>query len=156
MRDTSSQSDTRPTHLHLGRRFGDVRPSPEADEELTWFFNEALVAVERPSEQGRLLSGDRRDDGERLDARVEALRAARKIWGRLKHVGDRDARVLQALYTERRWPRELARKWGHVVGVVEAMPGASRRDAAIACARALAAYERARGNSPSVAPKEDR
>jgi hypothetical protein len=58
--------------------------------------------------------------------------------------------------TERRWPRELVRKWGHLVGVVEAMPCASRKDAAVACVRALAAYERARGNSPSVVPQEDR
>ncbi len=170
MHTTARPSETKPVHLHLGRRFGDVLPSPEADEELTWFFNEALCAIERPSEQGRLLSGDRRSDVEQLEARVEALRAARKIWRRMQQIGMRDAHVLRALYTLRFRPGLLGLHFGHLVGVVETLPcfedgpvvagshnvAVWKEQAVRACSRALSAYQRARGKSPSVVPQEDR
>ncbi len=141
--------------MHLGRRFGDVRPSPEADEELTWFFNEAANEIERPSTQGVLLGGHRRGDAEQLEARAEALRAARRIWERLQDVGERDSAVLEALYTNRRWPRALARKWALLVGVADAIPGASREEVVRACGRAVSAYEKVRGPGGSVVPKEE-
>ena len=91
--------------------------------------------------------------------------------------------MLEALNTERRWPGSVVRRFGHLVGVVEAMVGvraayfaallkqrttakttvarleelvaAWREDAAIAYGKALSAYQRARGDKGSVVPKDE-
>jgi hypothetical protein len=122
MEQSARTSGRRPVGMHAGRRFGDVLVSPEADDELTWFFNEAGEQIEPPSIQGILLDGRHPGHPWLLEARAEALHAGRKIWGRMQNIGAREGAVLEALYTERVWPRALVRKLGHLTGVVEATP----------------------------------
>jgi hypothetical protein len=123
-----------PRGMHAGVRFDGVRPSPEA-----------------------IVSG------------AHAMHQARRIWERLKRIGERHEMVLEALYTERRWPRAIEHRFRHLAGVVEALSGGFeklvvdgseqvawwREQAANACAHALSAYEKVRGEGPSVAPQED-
>jgi len=109
--------------MHAGRRFGDVVVGSALDHELCWYFNRAESATELPSVQGQLLAGRQPGSVGALLSRVEAAHAARKICERLKRLDVRDALVLGALYTERRWPRELVRKLQHLAGVVESLPG---------------------------------
>jgi hypothetical protein len=122
MNDTLRRVSERTTAMHAGRRFGDVVPSRAADAELTWFFNQAAMDIERPSVQGALFEDQRPGSAEALEARVDALHAGRKIWERLQRIGERECSVLAALYTEECWPRALARKLVHLTGVVESMP----------------------------------
>lgn len=155
-------------HMHLERRFVDVLVSMEADAELTWFFNVAPMAIDVPSTQGILLRRRHPGEPDLVEARAEAMHAARKIWGRMQQIGQRYAYVLRALYTEREWPPALEERFEHLVGVVEVNLGGLpdlaevdagtvfnwKRNANRACASALGAYERARGKSPSVVPQE--
>jgi len=110
-------------YMHAGRRFGDVVVGGALDHELAWFFNTAESAMELPSVQGQLLAGRQPGSVGALLSRVEATHAARKICERLKSLDVRDALVLAALYTERRWPRALVHKLQHLAGVVESLPG---------------------------------
>ena len=41
MEQSARTSGRRSVGMHVGRRFGDVLVCLEADEELTWFFNQA-------------------------------------------------------------------------------------------------------------------
>jgi hypothetical protein len=68
------------------------------------------------------------------EACIEALHSAREIRQRLQKLGVREIDVLDALYTERRWSRAIERR---------------------ACGDAITAYERVRGDGPSVVPQED-
>lgn len=122
MNDTLRRVSDRTPAMHAGRRFGDVVPSRAADEELTWFFNDAAIEIDRPSVHGALFEDKRPGSAEVLEARADALHAGRKIWERLQQTGERECSVLAALYTEECWPRTLARKLVHLAGVVEAMP----------------------------------
>jgi len=123
MTRTARIVDNEREHMHAGRRFGDVIVGAAADHELTWFFNEAELAMELPSVQGQLLAGRQPGSVGALLSRVEARHATRRICERLKRLDARDALVLEALYTERRWPREMVRKLQHLAGVVESLPG---------------------------------
>ena len=122
MKQGTFEQETKSSGLHFGRHLGDVQLTKEADEELAWFFNDAASAIDAPSVQGILF--DWRDPGDPaiVEARAEALHAARKIWERLQKMGAAEVRILEALYTERRWPRALERRLGYLAGVVEAMP----------------------------------
>jgi len=109
--------------MHTSHRFGGVQPSRHADAELAWLYNRCAIAVAAPSVQGELLLERRPGSPEAVLARAEAMHAARKICERLRKIGVREQTVLEALYTERRWPRALERKLHHLTGVVEALPG---------------------------------
>jgi hypothetical protein len=121
MEQNARKVGTRLAEMHAGRRFGDVLVSMEADEELVWLFNDAGQQIDWPSIQGALFAGRHPGHPQAMEARAEALHAARKIWGRLQNIGAREGMVLEALYTERVWPRALVRRLGHLIGVVEAM-----------------------------------
>jgi hypothetical protein len=176
--------------VHSKWQFGDVSPSREAREELRWFFNEAESEVGVPSSFAGLLGGASPASLEATERRAEALHAARKIGERLQAVSVTDVRMLEALYTERPWPRALVRALGvlaspvaalvvvrteHLRALVAARTQAKtlaawleellaadrdalapwRPEAELACAMAVAAYERARGKGPSVVPEEE-
>lgn len=158
-----------PRGMHAGYRFGSVRPSPEADDELAWLYNRFAAAVAAPSAQGQLLAGRRPGSPEAIVSGAHAMHQARRIWEHLKKIDERHEMVLEALYTERRWPRAIEHRFRHLAGVVDALRGGFeqlvvdgheqavwwREQAANACAHALSAYEKVRGDGPSVAPKED-
>ena len=137
-----SEAETQLTHMHLGRRVGDVLVGLEADEELTWLFNRAAMEIEPSCAHGALYGEPQPGNPEAVLARVEALHAARKIWGRFETIPVHDGRVLEALYTERWWPRALVRRLGHLVGVVEAL--------AAVRAEHLAAREQGRTAAPDA------
>jgi hypothetical protein len=147
--------------MHARHRFGDVVPSIEADDELAWFFNyAALDCAVRHS--GSLAV---------TEACIEALHSAREIRQRLQKLGVREIDVLDALYTEKRWSRAIERRLGHLAPVVEVLSktgwleelveqhpeevAAWRQQATRACGHAITAYERVRGDGPSVVPQED-
>jgi hypothetical protein len=140
MKHGALERETRSTGLHFGRRLGDVQLTKAADEELAWFFNGAVRAIEAPSVQGVLFDGGDPGDPAAVEARAEALHAARKIWERLCVLGAPETRILEALYTERRWPRALERSLGYLAGVVEALPGV----------RAAHLRERAQGSTAAA------
>ena len=119
MEQSARTSGRRSVGMHVGRRFGDVLVCLEADEELTWFFNQAGEQIEQPSIQGAVPDGLSPCSLEAVEARADALHAGFKIWGRMQNIGAREARVLEALYTELTWPWVLTRRLGHLVGVVE-------------------------------------
>ena len=122
IKHSAVEKEAQPTGMHLGRRFGDVTPSREADEELAWFCNEAFSAIEPQCAHEGMLGGREPGNPQVVLARAEAIHAARKIWERLQRMGPRAANVVEALYTERVWPGALARRLGHLVGVVEGNP----------------------------------
>jgi hypothetical protein len=107
--------------MHAEHRFDDVSPSAQADEELAWFFNEASCAIGEPSSHAVLIEGAQHSGTERAERRIEALHTASKIWTRLASLSVTDARVIEALYTERPWPAPIVRHLGPVAGVVAAM-----------------------------------
>ena len=162
-----SEAETQLTHMHLGRRFGDVFVGLEADEELTWLFNRAAMEIEPSCAHGALYGEPQPGNPEAVLARVEALHAARKIWGRFETSPGHDGRVLEALAAVRAehlaareqgrtaapdagaWLEELA-----LAGSERLRGWRERADAA--CGHAVAAYARARGDGPSVVPSEDR
>ena len=191
MRSHARDDEAEQRRMHAGRRFGGVAPSPAADEELTWFFNRAPMAVDVPSIQGELLARRPPGSPRALERRAEALHAARAIGERLVTAGVHEARVLQALYTDRCWARAIARRLEHLAGVIESLAVVRaahlaaqrqgrtraadtatwleqladarceelrgwREEADRACGHALAAYERVRGEVPSVVPQEER
>jgi hypothetical protein len=123
MNQRARDDETRQAGMHARHRFGHVVPSIEADDELAWLYNRCAIAVGAPSVQGELLLERRPGSPEAVLARAEAIHAARKICERLRKIGVREQTVLEALYTERRWPRALERKLHHLTGVVEALPG---------------------------------
>jgi hypothetical protein len=118
------------------RRFGDVSPSEAADAELSWFFNEAEMAIDVPSNYCMLLAGRSATSLEEQERRIEALHAAGKIHVRLMALRASDVLVLSALYTE------------------QPIPG-TQRDVERACAAAVSAYDMVRGDGPSVVPEEE-
>lgn len=170
--------------------FDDVSPSPEAADELTWFFNEAECAIGVLSANAALIEGVKHMSLERAEACAEAVHAAHEIWTRLKAISVADARVLEGLCAERCWPALLVARLGRLAGVVEGMPAVRAQylaavvqrhtcatdvtswleelaahgaaslagwndEARRACAAAISAYELARGDGPSVVPRED-
>jgi hypothetical protein len=96
--------------------------SDRAIQELTWFFNEAEIAIGQPSLHAALVACAPPSSVDEAEARVEALHAARKIARRLATLPVADVRVLDAYCTERPWPAALEGVLHGLVGVVEAMP----------------------------------
>jgi hypothetical protein len=102
-----------------------LRVSPEAVQELVWFFTEAEVAVAAPSNFALVadiaLSGRKRgapvvDDS--ADDRVEALHAAETIRRRLESLADADVETIVALYTPDIWPPAFEDYFGELAGLV--------------------------------------
>ena len=114
----SIASTGRRARLHVGN----VSPSAAADEELRWFFNEAESAVDVPSNFMGLLAGASPTSLEAVERRAEAIHAAGKIRARLQSVPVTDARMLEALYTERPWPQLVEEALGVLAGPVAALP----------------------------------
>jgi hypothetical protein len=174
------------------RRFRNVSPSAIADAELTWFFNEAEMEIDQPSNLQGLIAGVSPTSLQAVEQRAEAIHAARKIHDWLQSLPSTDARLLAGYYTERPWSnavnkalpgglagaagasaavrveyvRALGRAQTHAKNVVEFIEevvrkgrpdlvAAWRDELTVACAIAVTAYERVRGNGPSVVPQED-
>jgi len=184
------KAETRTAGLHAGHRFGEVVVGAAADEELTWFFNDAGTECTHRSRLAAALDRHRPNTAAALVNCAEAIHQARKISDRLESLTPRDAHVLRLLYTDRVWPGPLVKRFGPVVGVVEGLVRVRadyvtarmeqrttttsttawleelvgrcckdlavwRRDALAACEQAVAAYEKARGDDPSVVPQEE-
>jgi hypothetical protein len=109
-----------PAQLPL--QFGDVKPSPQAQHELTWFFNEAERELDEPSAFCALVAGHTASTTEQAERRQEAMHAAGKINRRLQGLGVSDALMLSGLYTQRSWPPHLQRVLGRLAGAVVAYP----------------------------------
>lgn len=101
------------------QQFAGISPRVEADEELRWFFNDAEREADVASLYLSELTGVWDSDEEARERRVRSLKAARTIHRRLQAVLPTQEYVLTCLYTERRWPRALARALGVLAGVVE-------------------------------------
>ena len=116
-----------------------LSPSGAADAELRWFFNEAAIAVDQPSNFEAVVAGVTFVSLEEVERRAEAMHAARKIHDCLGRLRATDALLLAEFYTDRPWSRAVCSESG-----------------AAACAAALRAYELVRPRGPSVVPEEDR
>ena len=103
-------------------RFGDFTPSLGAHAELRWFFNDAASEMDTPSSFGALSGEDSPTSVEAVERRAEAAHAAGKINRWLQAIPVGHALLLQGLYTEREWPRPVARILGPLAGAVEASP----------------------------------
>jgi hypothetical protein len=173
-------------------RFRNVTPGAAADAELTWFFNEAEIAIDMPSNFLGLLTGVLPTSLEAVERRAEAMHSARKIYDWLQRIPSTDMRILAGFYTERPWSNvvnralpgglagaaaasvevrvEYARALGraqtrakNVVEFIEEvvrkgrldLVAAWRDEVVVACATAVTAYERVRGDRPSVVPEDD-
>ena len=96
----------------------DLRPLPDVDEELDWFFNRAEAAMVLPSNFQSGLGP--RGGGEPYttpDDAVEAAHRHRRVLAWLKVIPDSDAGVLQAAYEVRPWPIPLYDALGRLTGV---------------------------------------
>jgi hypothetical protein len=173
------------------RRFRDVSPSEAAEAELTWFFNEAEIAMDSESNYCARLAGCGIDTLAEVERRAEARHAAGKINDRLVRLRSTDALLLSGLYTDRAWsdaveaalPRGLAGaasalprvRLEHVRALARGQTHAKdvrafiedvvrkghrklmaewRAELELACAIAVTAYERVRGEGGSVVPYE--
>lgn len=83
--------------------------SAAADAELRWFFNEAEIAIDQPSNFRALLVGASPASLAAMERRAEAIHSARKIRDGLEGLRAADALLLCGLYTERTWSRAVAR-----------------------------------------------
>ena len=106
-----STSKVRPSTRRPRKRrlFRDYAPSAAADAELTWFFNEAEIAMDQPSNFCALLAGASPMSFEHVERRAEAVHAARKIQESLERLRPTDALLLAGLYTERVWSSSVTR-----------------------------------------------
>jgi hypothetical protein len=102
-----------------------LRASPEAEQELAWFFTEAESAIALPSNFGALadmaLAGSRRSasvEDRTADSRVEALHAAEIIRRRLELLSDSDVDTIVALYSPDVWPPAFESYFGELAGLV--------------------------------------
>jgi len=86
------------------RRYRDVSPSDAAVDELTWFFNEAEMAMEERTNFSAWIAGcDGIDTLEAVERRAEARHSAGKVHDRLKRLHETDALLLSGLFLERYW-----------------------------------------------------
>ena len=86
------------------RRYRDVSPSDAAVDELTWFFNEAEMAMEERTNFSAWIAGcDGIDTLEAVERRAEARHSAGKVHDRLKRLRETDALLLSGLFLERYW-----------------------------------------------------
>ena len=114
-RDKSISASDRP-------QLGHANLTAEAHAELTWFFNEALQAIEEPSNFCALVAGASSSSTGAVEDRIEALHAAGKINGWLEAIPTSSMRMLGGIYTERPWPPRLERVLGSLTGAVECLP----------------------------------
>jgi hypothetical protein len=149
-----------------------------ADEELTWFFEDALGAIELPTNHSaslrrrhhRVRAPDNREVDHSAEARNEALHAARIIYERLQKLSPEDLRVIRGLYTPADYPEWLEEAFGSLAPLVSAMRENWRElegspeeellpllaEAGGDAARALRAYEATRvGFRRSVVPARE-
>jgi hypothetical protein len=109
---------------------GALGASDAADEELTWFFEEALSAIEAPSNYERMLrllalkvrTPDTLEYDDGGEARAEARHAAGTIYDRLQRLAPDDCRVIRALYTPEDLPGWLEDACGWLAPLVCALP----------------------------------
>lgn len=116
----TTTAESSPAQLPL--QFGDVRPSPQAQDELRWFFNQAEREIDEPSSFCALVAGSTASSTALAERRQEAMHAAGTINRRLQSLGVSDALMLSGLYTERAWPKHMERVLGRLAGAVEASP----------------------------------
>jgi hypothetical protein len=138
--------------------------SEAAKKELSWFFQDALSAIELQSNHSRtcqrklynVRAADNREYDDDEESRVDALRAARTIYERLEKLAPEDLRVLRGLFEPRDIPESLEETCGWIAPLVcartdsrpEADPEALQRlidEATGDAVRAIAAYEATRG-----------
>jgi hypothetical protein len=137
-----SEIETRSGDRCEQRRFGDVSPSEAAEAELTWFFNEAAIAMDERSNCCARLPGCGIDTLEEVERRAEARHAAGKIKDWLVRLRSTDALLLAGLYTERAWSDAVeAALPGGLAGAASALPRAR--------------LEHVRGGGPCVVPSEE-
>lgn len=106
-----------------GLQFGDITPSETADRELRWFFNEAEMECDQPSNYVSLLAGITVEDrAAAVEHRAEAVHAAGKVRGRLEKLSTTDALTLEGVYRERMWSRRVETALGPLAGAVAALP----------------------------------
>jgi hypothetical protein len=130
------------------RRFRDVAPSTAAEAERRWFFNEAEAEIDTPSNFCGLIVGVSPTSAEAVERRMDARHAAGKINDWLKRLSTTQALLLGGLYTERPWSEEVTKGRRDLVN-------AWRAELELACALAVHAYDRARGNRPCVVPQDE-
>ena len=106
-------------------RVYELHVSPEAEQELVWFFTEAELAIAVQSNfttvaDLALAGGKRSAPGEdhTADDRVEALHAAETIRRRLQSLPDADVDTIVALYTPDVWPPDFEHYFGELAGLV--------------------------------------
>ena len=107
------------------RLVGDLRAPSAAEDELDWFFTRAESAMGIQSNWGPLmemalsgLRGTAHDPADTdVDARLEAVHAARVIRERLQRMPRAEAEVLCAAFEARRWPTRVATVLGRLAGV---------------------------------------
>jgi hypothetical protein len=138
----------RPSSQHTSITLvGALGASDAADEELTWFFEEALSAIEPPSNYERMLmklalrasTREANELDEAAEARVEALHAARTIYERLMTLAPDDRSVIRALYTPVDLPAWLEDACGWLTPLVCVLPLVLRElEEARACGRTQA------------------
>ena len=107
------------------RLVGDLRAPSAAEDELDWFFTRAESAMGIQSNWCPLMAmaltgvrGTVQDPADvDVDARLEAVHAARVIRDRMQRMPREQAEVLCAAYEARRWPTRVAVVLGRVAGV---------------------------------------
>jgi hypothetical protein len=98
-------------------------PIPAAEAELTWFFNQAEVAVSQPTNFQALLAGASPTSLEAVERRAEAMHAAHKIQNHLSRLDPTEALLLAGFYTERPWSRAVTRALpGGLAGAARVSP----------------------------------
>jgi hypothetical protein len=109
----------------------ELRAGAAAQEELSWFFGQALAEIELPSSwaptvRRAVFGGPRRRDTRQVDTgaegRAEALHAARTIYERLKSLPRADIWVLTTLYTPVELPESLVKLCGWLAPLVCELP----------------------------------
>ena len=98
-------------------------PSAVAEAELRWFFNEAEIAADLPSNFQALLAGASPTSLESVERRAEAMHAARKIQERLARLSPAHAVLLAGFFTARPWSGPVARALpGGLAGAARVSP----------------------------------
>jgi hypothetical protein len=77
--------------------------SEAGQAELEWFFNQAEIDIDLPSNYQALIGGACPSSVQEVERRAEAIHAARKIHERLQRLRSTDMLILSGLYTERPW-----------------------------------------------------
>ncbi len=172
---TTTKMITDRTLVHHDAPAFPLGASEAAQQELLWFFRDALSAIELPSnfpavERRAIYFRPGKDSwqaDERQEERAEALHAARTVYERLKELSPDDVEVIRTLYGPE-GPDWLIDECGFLAPLVCALAGdesvlaAAKSDGSLrdlvneahgVARRALAAYEATRAGFPrSVVP----